>query len=81
MSTKVPPLFLRVAWGGNDKDYAYDFDYGNGNGTAREKLEVEIFVHKINLKQEVENGLFISKICGFLKQWMGKWILVSKIYS
>lgn len=31
------------------------------------KLEVEIFVHKINLKQEKENGLLVSKTWRFLK--------------
>ena len=63
-----------------DKDFAYDYGNGNGNGVAlpEKKLEVEIFVHKINSKQEKKNGLLVSKICGFLKQWMGKWICLSK---
>lgn len=42
------------------------------------KLEVEKFDLKINLKQEVENGLLVSKTWHFLKQWMGKWICLSK---
>ena len=45
------------------------------------KLEVKKLHHKINLKQREENGLLVSKKWRFLKQWMGKWILVSKRYS
>ncbi|WP_294984106.1 hypothetical protein [uncultured Fenollaria sp.] len=75
MSTKVPPLFLRVAWNRDDKDCAYDFDYGNGNGMAlpEKKLEVKFLHHKINLKQDYKNSLLISKTWPFLKQENGKW--------
>lgn len=82
MSTKVPPLFLRVAWNRDDKDNAYDFaygnGYGNGNGTPEKKLEVTNCDHKINLKQDWENGCLVSKTWHYLKQWMGKWICLSK---
>lgn len=64
-----------MAWERDDKDYAYDFDYGNAHGVESpclgKKLEVKNLHLKIKLKQELkqekENGLLVSKKCGFLK--------------